>query len=417
MAGLLILPFQGATERRVRWLAASGFWLVVTLIIGSGIRGLWVIFVFALSMAALLDRWMARLIATRVLLPGAALVVLGLGAGGALDLYTARQSSDLLGASRLRETLDSHTSGFRVQDLGDGEGLLLSFHRTSPGRESILTDPIPIERRSAYLVRGRMRGMGTGEGAVGLQWLDAEGSPLRTAWTELATPGDWRELERIEAAPAAARACRLLARFSQETRGFWKLTGLELYRLGPRELGPLVSQVRYTHRRLASLVTLDLGGDASLAFRLGESGYLLGRFAQAPLAVQLFGHGLGATFSLPARTATDPPGLQPTEDLNYIHNFYVFLLYKLGVAGALLVLLAIGVWAWKLVATARRLPAGVSRGLVVALAASWIAYCIWSVTSPEILDFRIAPLWGLLLGCLPAADDDREEGAGGEERR
>ncbi len=85
------------------------------------------------------------------------------------------------------------------------------------------------------------------------------------------------------------------------------------------------------------------------------------------------------------------------DDVNYIHNWYLFLLFKLGIVGSILVLGALVGWIAWIVRSFGRAADSKDRAFLVAAAAAWIVYAVWSLTSPEILDFRMAPLWGWLL--------------------
>ena len=62
------------------------------------------------------------------------------------------------------------------------------------------------------------------------------------------------------------------------------------------------------------------------------------------------------------------------------------------------------------VRAAARCGPGPTRSFLAAATSAWIGYSVWSVTSPEILDFSMAPLWGLLVAA--AAEAGARAGAG-----
>jgi O-antigen ligase len=81
-----------------------------------------------------------------------------------------------------------------------------------------------------------------------------------------------------------------------------------------------------------------------------------------------------------------------------MHNFYLFLGVKLGVFGliALIGILVIVAATTSRAVRAHRLSSG-DNWILIAAAVSWCCYLMWSWTSPEIYDFRIAPIWGALI--------------------
>jgi peptidoglycan biosynthesis protein MviN/MurJ (putative lipid II flippase) len=103
------------------------------------------------------------------------------------------------------------------------------------------------------------------------------------------------------------------------------------------------------------------------------------------------------------------------EHPNYIHNFYVFLLFKLGLVGMAAVVSAIVLWIQSPLSHLRTLPPGSpDRVFLAAVVAAWVSYAIWSLASPEILDFRMAPLWGFLVGASGAVIAQSAGGTGAD---
>jgi hypothetical protein len=147
-----------------------------------------------------------------------------------------------------------------------------------------------------------------------------------------------------------------------------------------------------------------LAADASLAFRAKESIAVLKMVRSASWAERLFGFGLGARYSFSAVGWDNQGHIVQFSDPNYIHNFYLFLLFKLGVVGAAMVLAALALWLRFTVCAVRRCARGSpERLLLAAAAAAWLGYAFWSLVAPEILSFHIAPLWGFVLASTALA--------------
>lgn len=160
--------------------------------------------------------------------------------------------------------------------------------------------------------------------------------------------------------------------------------------------GLLSTWVSAVWARVASAVTpgRTLLGDGNIAYRLREWKAVRSVWCEASTLRILTGHGLGAVFSF-TNSAWDSKGQRTTlPTASYIHNYYVFLGFKLGVAGivALLGLISIG----QSLFLQRVHPDATAdeRWLAPAVAAALVGYSVWSITSPELLDFRVAPVLG-----------------------
>ena len=144
--------------------------------------------------------------------------------------------------------------------------------------------------------------------------------------------------------------------------------------------------------------------DASIAFRLRETRAIASEIRRSAWPIQLLGHGLGARYAIDTLGYDSHGQVQRFNSPNYIHNFYLFLPFKLGLVGTVEVLAALGIWVWVAVAGARARPLGTwDRRYFAAAAASWITYILWSAAAPEILDFRMAAIWGMLAATTAAA--------------
>ena len=143
--------------------------------------------------------------------------------------------------------------------------------------------------------------------------------------------------------------------------------------------------------------------DHSIALRIAESRQLLGRFTEGSLGRQIIGHGLGATYAFKTFGRDVDGSRIIVERPNYIHNFYIFLLFKLGLVGMAAVIVALVLWTRAPLSHLRNIPRGEpERAFLAAVVAAWVGFMVWSLASPEILDFRMAPLWGFLVGASGA---------------
>jgi len=174
----------------------------------------------------------------------------------------------------------------------------------------------------------------------------------------------------------------------------------------------LAKEASYLVIRARTLTQLVGGAnqdpDNPLAYRREETQFLLETFRCAPLPAELFGHGLGFTFTSKNLGYDEADGLAPGHPTNYIHNYYVFLLVKLGLFGGLAIVLALTLWtAWSLRA-ALACSHEPAKTFLLAATAAWVAGLVWSLACPELVDFRMAPLWGYLLAAsVDATHRDR----------
>ena len=144
--------------------------------------------------------------------------------------------------------------------------------------------------------------------------------------------------------------------------------------------------------------------DASIAFRLRETRVIASEIRNSAWPVWVLGRGLGATYSIDTLGYDSRGQVQRFANPNYIHNFYLFLPFKLGVVGTVEVLAALGIFVWVAAKGARERPLGAGdRRFFAAAAASWTTYILWSAAAPEILDFRMAAIWGMLAAATAVA--------------
>ncbi len=183
-------------------------------------------------------------------------------------------------------------------------------------------------------------------------------------------------------------------------------------RFEARELrGALAGWVRTFGLRLSTLGTAitNPSRDGTMEYRVREWEAVRKVWAGSSPLRRVTGHGLGAIVEFP-NSSWDSGGrriLAPTT--SYLHNFYVFLGFKLGFGGivALAGLLMIAGWTWR---AARRARDEGGSPMLAAAAACWCAYLAWSTTSPEIINAHTATLLGALLAS--SLSDAALKGAG-----
>jgi len=213
--------------------------------------------------------------------------------------------------------------------------------------------------------------------------------------------------------PEKARSFRIRISSWQGSQGIWELHSLQASPINSGIFCRIANEALSLNARVSGLIdalrNARSSRDPTLSFRLTESTKTWRAFASAPLSLKLMGHGLGSTIRLDTDGFDNRGHWIHYDEVNYLHNWYLFLLYKLGIISGLGILICTAVWMWlifkQIVDNRRGSP---SRAFPAAALASWICYLIWSLTSPEILDFRMAPIWGFLLAATFTVRNDIE---------
>lgn len=394
LAMALAVAASGGRPARWGWLAAA---LICLFVVGSGTRGLWLTALpLILIFGGLSGAW------RRVSRRGWFLLLLALGAASILAHLTStwlnRPRPNLLPAT-VEDLLASPLAG-RAPQLRRSAHLPSFAEWSAAPRPVVLWGPAPFSGdEGAYRLRAILRGHGEGVGALTVLGLDEREVPVSVITLYVQAPTGWQERSIVGFLAPNVRYLRLEVS-SQGEGGPWALRALHLERLGPAALTTPLAQLSYLDRRLGTVLAFLPGHEApprdtSVSFRLAESRTLWAALVAAEWGPRVFGHGLGATFRFaPPAPGSGPPALVPT---NYIHNFYLFLLFKLGIVGALAVAAALCLWvgsAWRGALTAEP---GERRAFLAAAAAAWAAYLVLALSSPEIINFRVSALLGLLL--------------------
>ena len=377
LALFLAVALAGGGDRRARVLAWCAAAVMLSIILGSGIRSQWLVLPAGAATYVALVAGRARLFSRRTIATVAP-VVLVLGAAAALTTWWWLKP---------RPSLVPEAPASGVARPGDP----IAFALPGGGRDAVRVEGVLTCRAPGY---------------VSLTALDAQGSPGRGPMDQFGVAAAVAAEFQMVVVPRPG-ATRLALEFEEPQN-----LGCTASRLTAVELWPPVlakSMARLTalvHRPPdpgAGAAPEAFAQDASIAFRLRETRAIASEIRRAAWPVWVLGRGLGARYAIDTLGYDSHGQVRRFNSPNYIHNFYLFLPFKLGLVGTVEVLAALGIWVWVAVAGARARPLGSSdRRFFAAAAASWITYILWSAAAPEILDFRMAAIWGMLAATTAA---------------
>jgi hypothetical protein len=390
-------------DRRLRRLAWLAMFSILLVILGSSLRSLWILTPMAVVGLAIVWRGLRSRETMIVILIIAALAMGTIGGVWIVNDWASRDRPDALKRSPC--------ALFPLAGTCVEHGIEVVFDR-----EGRIKFDAPVSLPKAKTWRIMVRGHGEGQGAlvVALLFFDEQGQILKRIPVSLRATADEEARMAFGTPPRNWAETRLRLSRLKGTMGQWHLDMVECAALESTLMVHLISKVRSLVRRVQGLVRAAATGraveDATLGFRLHESLRIVEEFNNASWVQRLFGHGLGATIHLDIDGFDNRGHWIHYDSVNYIHNWYLFLLFKLGIVGLILVLGALVGWIVWTIRSSSPPPSPDVRAFLVAAAASWIVYAIWSLTSPEILDFRMAPLWGWLLSvCVSRAGETRTE--------
>jgi hypothetical protein len=392
LASLLALALGATSNGWKRRLAFTAAGIVAAYSIASTVRSLWLAGAFAVLAFAPLAWGAPAVLGRRVLRAVGELLAFAAAVMVLATLWWGHTRPDILGRMADRRP----TAGRSAAQTEAGPDAVHPSEATSEtGVRVVRTPEVPA---GTYRLRGEVLfgGPGRAQVCVGPAGAIAELEPI-VADVILATEAGARSFSEVVVSKAPAASLDVRLRDMRGVSEGIKATSLE--RLGPVWLGSLISVLNSAiHRPVDPDETPGAGafaGDASIR-----------EFLRSSWTARLLGHGLGARFDFTAAGYDRQGQVVRFENPNYIHNFYVFLLFKLGIVGLVLVGAALLLWTLVPAKAALRFPAGDPRRIFLAAsAAAWFGYSVWSLAAPEILDFRLAPLWGFLLATtsLPAA--------------
>lgn len=373
--------------RRLAWLATVSILLVI---IGSSLRSLWIL--TPVTVVGVVIAWRGmRSRETAITLVAVLILVLGMaGTVWQLDAWAKRDLPDVL----------QQTPCSLFPDAGlciDGDLTVI------PDSAKRLRFDAPVDLPEAVAWRIMVRGHGEGQGTmvISLLFFDDQGDGLGGISVPV-KPGEKHCVGvNIGTTPPGWNEARLHISVEEGSKGRWRLESIECSPLESPLMVHLLWKAQASKERawglLQALRTGRAAKDTTLGFRWHESQKIVQALAGASWLERLFGHGLGATIYLDIDGFDNRGHWIHYDDVNYIHNWYLFLLFKLGIIGSALVLGALISWIVWTVRSCGRVTDPEVRAFLAAAATAWVVYAVWSLTSPEILDFRMAPLWGWLL--------------------
>lgn len=385
--------------RRLAWLATVSILLVI---LGSSLRSLWIL--TPVTLVGLVVGWRG-LRSRETLIALASVALMGAGMAG-----TVWQLENWVGTEMPDALQRKPCSLFP----GAGDCLSGSLNYV-PDRARHSRFDVPVDLSDAEAWRVVVRGRGEGEGAMVVALLFFDDSGRQIGRIPVAIRAGEERVDGIAVATAPSNWTEARLRLSrwQGSIGNWRLDAVELAALESSTMARLAGKALAVKERILGLVrvvtTGRADGDVTLGFRWHESAKIVEALDGGSWVDRLVGRGLGATITLDVDGFDNRGNWIHYDEVNYIHNWYLFLLFKLGFVGSALVLGAlIGwiVWTFRSIAVVADSEA---RTFLAAAAAAWVAYAVWSLTSPEILDFRMAPLWGWLLAVSSVVQAGREE--------
>ncbi len=376
-------------ERSV--LVAAGGACALVLVIGGMSRGAWVsaalgtVVVLAMHAGLSSRRVRAAVVAALASVAiGVALVALV----GKVGDPIARLTPDTPGVALAAPS---------VSGSGDEAPGRLAVEFSEALRRVDLVTPLPGGDVNVAL-SVRTHGESGSRGRLVIAALAERGGEIRSFAVPLAGKGIWETRRKVLPIPPGSARLRVTLSAS---RGRWLIDELRVDALTSRP----ALLTRLLHDRIHSL--LDVLGsplaDGTVRYRFNEWTSVWRRWSQAGVVRAIAGQGLGALVQFSNSGWTDDGRRRELPLASYLHNFYVFLAFKLGLAGlaALAGLLLIAGWtasqAWR-----RRSEPGEQWMLAAALGC-WVAYLLWGVSSPEIIDFRVAPLLGAVVAASVTA--------------
>jgi O-antigen ligase len=373
LALLLALALSRSGRPLARTLTWAATGVILLLIFGSLIRSQWV--VMPLGVAAYLGIGFSRatLFSRRVALGfGVASLLVACVAATAVWWWTHPRPNLVAG----------------VLDSGATEG-------------GTAVAVLPAKADGAIRVRGTLSCQGSGPVSVRVRGTSASPEHWAGAKARLVVAGSAPASFQIVLRPSADEK-QLSVEIEDPERLACRSTSLVVEDIAPADAAQLAGHILGLFHRPpdpgAGPTAGAFAGDASIAFRLREASAVMAATRSGSWSSWVFGHGLGATFEFKTLGYDNRGNIVRYDRPNYIHNFYLFLLFKLGLLGTLEVLTALTLFVCATVKGAKAWPPGnPDRFFLAAVAAAWITYITWSVAAPEILDFRFAPLWGVLV--------------------
>jgi hypothetical protein len=411
MALVIAIALATGPERRLRRLGAVGAAAFGIHIFGSGTRS--VIVAAALGVVVYLMVWATA----RKGVKGLAAVVLSVVAFGTLVIaifaaaWNAPRTSALPTESFLEPFWLAPAGGeIVVGDAASGMPMELLWQSSGEPRQEWISLPYLASLRGMYRWSVDVMGEGEGTGAVELVILNPSMEECDRLRFPVEAGSGWHHHETVLPIGIGNYGLFRFRVASEEgSNAMWRVRNIRLGQFWDFPGRSFHRQLLFFSERMMSswerLRTGRLLQDPSMGVRLRETTAAISQVQRAPISTKLFGHGLGARLIYEKYGYNTLGEYTLMKNPNYIHNFFAFLAFKLGIFGGLAVLTALTAWVVRsiqMVASHRALGS-VAPG--AAALSVWIAYTAWSVFCPQYIDFGDAPLFGLFLACWMASVD------------
>ncbi len=398
-----------------RTVASTFAALVALFIVGSGTRSLWLVTLLGMGILIVrlrLWRSLAHRRAWGIL--AAAATLLAVAAGGLWLWWRWPRENLLPDATTMAPPFFRYLRGTAAAqvELPSGPKAALSWRVGATDRIFALTQPLRLPGKRLYRGRALLRTDTPGTGRLGVAVLAVPRTACAWHVPAFAVDERWQEVA-FTFDLEGDLMIYLVAGTEAEASGTWWVAECAVEDLGPAALAVIRKQLDYLAGRLrTTMAVVEEGpteGDENAAFRVQETLAVWRQIRAARVPTVLLGHGLGARYRFGAWGWSDTDERVFVDEPNYIHNFYAFLLFKTGVVGTVAVLLALALWLVALGQVARTADAATGSCLADAAFAALTAYLLWSLACPEILDFRVAPLWGLVIGAFTSPAGTRRD--------
>ncbi len=385
-------------HRRLAWLA--GF-LVVVVILGSNLRSLWALAPLIIVVGVF---FRARSRGRSMWFELGVVIVVGIvfvGCTWWLNAWTRKEREDVL--------RKSFCSLFPVEGTCSQGEIEIVLREEAP---FLVDASVELPEAEAWRLNVQGHGEGKGNLVVALVFFDGHGRVLQRVAVPIEAGVKRESWIAVGSTPAGWVETRLRLSGWKNPMGEWHLEDIEISVLESSILARLSNAMQRVEKRFSDAVyalrTGRINRDVTLGFRWFESRRVLEEFENSSWNERIFGHGLGATVLLDIDGFDNRGHWIHYDRVNYLHNWYLFLLFKLGIVGTFLVLGSLVVWIFWTVRSARRVSYPTRRAFLTTATGVWIVYLVWSVTSPEILDFRMAPLWGWLVSASVSTVNEKK---------
>jgi O-antigen ligase len=413
MAGLVLIALLLSTvvalgmEGRRRWRAVAVFVVLGVYLVGTGTRSLWA----AAALGIVVFFAIEFLVGPRsrsLTLAVVAVAVLALLGGGAVLLATRIPHESVFPDEAFEPPFwrTPRYGGIIRGDRGSPAELVLQPRYDARRTREEISQTAELGEKRLFLASAEAYGVGEGSASVDFVFSDRSGRTRHNVSLPFSAEDAWvaneRLAHRIPDDMDLVHVAVVVLDPAESTE--WRFRRVRLEHFRTRLAAPIAYQLIYLGRRVFG----PWGGDppgttlrsASLDYRYRESKRLVGLYRESSRREKLIGHGLGARFSFQAFSYDTLGQRILIANPNYIHNFYAFLLYKLGVFGTLLILGSICAWIGWAVHVLCDLRATSGAHWIAAYLAILVAYLAWGIFCPELIDFRVAPVVGFLIGSL-----------------